>query len=375
MKKYFLFFILSLTIYVTHAIYTKHAIYGDGNGYYATAQSLLYEGKLNSEGILDHLKNFPGRDYVFSRVFWNEKINPYPLGTSLTWMPGLAITSFVSGNRYDLFHELSTGITGIILMLSGLYFLEKYLLNFFSPSSVTITILSLFLGSNVFYYTTFEPALSHQPAFFIVSFLLYWTHKFKYSKINLFVLGILFGFLPVTRLADVVVLIPIFFLLKLDLQKIFIFGLGVAFGLLPQLYAQYFYYGTIMRNFYVTEMHSAWSLDVGHVYEYLFSYKRGLFIWSPIYLLGVYGLIKMKKKAIIFTITLLWLIGAFWSAYSSAGFGQRLSFSAIPYFGIGIAYVYDKLKIKNQYLFMLAFVLWNIFLLYGFYILDWKSLP
>jgi len=101
MKKYFLFFIISLTIYVAHAIYTKHAIYGDGNGYYVTAHSLLYEHTFKSYKILDHLKNFPGRDYVFSRVFWDEDHNPYSVGTSLFWLPSLSIVS-IFPNFYHL---------------------------------------------------------------------------------------------------------------------------------------------------------------------------------------------------------------------------------------------------------------------------------
>lgn len=374
MKKYLLFFTIAVVILITHAIYTRHAIYGDGNGYYATTQSLLYEGQLNSPTIIDHLKNYQGRDYVFSRVFWNEKLNPYPLGPSLVWLPALTVVRLFSSDRFDLFHELAPGFTGIILMIAGLYFLEKYLLNYFHPKSVYLTIISLFLGSNVFYYSSFEPALSHQPAFFIFSYILYLSQNFNYSIINILMLGTLFGFLPVTRIADSVLLIPLFFLFKFDLKKLYYFIIGFLIGLSPQLYAQYFYYGTVFRNFYVTEMSSAWSINLGHVYEYFFSYKRGLFIWSPIYLLGLYGLIRLKKKLVLFAITLLWVIGSFWSAYSSAGFGQRLSFSAIPYFAIGIAYTYEQLKTKNQLLLTVTFIAWNIILLYLFYGMNWKDL-
>lgn len=376
MKKYFLFFILSLTIFLTHAIYTRHALYGDGNGYYATSLSLLTVGTFKSEPVLTYLQNFPGREYVFSRVFWDPDHNPYSVGTSLVWLPALSLASLISGNPFDLLHELAPGFTGIILMLAGLYYLEKYLLYFFSAKPVSSTILALFLGSSVFYYTALEPALSHQLAFFLVSFLLYWTHNFRSTSLRLFVLGLLFGWLHITRISDTLLLIPIFLGLKWDFKKLFLLGLGFITGIVPQLAAQSYYYGDLTRNFYVTESSNQWSFRLIHLFEYLFSPQKGLFLWSPIYLLGVYGVIKVKKYLIMTTLLALWLLGAFWSAHSAmtAGFGQRLSFAAVPYFALGIASVFDGLNPKQQQLMTSLFVCWNFILLFGFYVLKWKNL-
>ncbi|MFH2085497.1 MAG: hypothetical protein ABII21_01785 [bacterium] len=376
MNKYLLFFILSFTVFLTHALYTKHALYGDGNGYYATSLSLLTGGTFNSQSVLDYLKNFQGKDYVFSRVFWDTDHNPYSIGTSLFWLPGLALVSVFSGNPYNLIHELVPGVTGILLILGGLYFIERYLLSFFSPRTVFFTILSLYLGSNLFYYSSFEPALSHQPAFFLIAFLLYWTHNFSYSKLNLISLGFLFGLLHITRIADTLLLIPIFFTLKLDLKKLVFITLGGLVAILPQLSVQFYSYGSLLRNFYVTESPNVWSFNLRNVVNYLFSYQKGLFIWSPVYLLGVYGLFKLQKLPMLVSILSLWLLGSFWSASSSmtAGFGQRLSFAAIPYFALGIVHIYEKVKINSQIYLTSLFIAWNVFLTYGFYILKWKNL-
>lgn len=374
MKKYFLFFLISFTFFLTHAIYTKHALYGDGNGYYATSLSLLTERTLKSDRVIEYLQNFPGREYVFSRVFWDVNKNPYSVGTSIAWLPALELASLLSSNPFDLLHEIAPGITGIMLMLAGLWFLEKHLLRFFSARSVNYTIVTLFLGSSVFYYTALEPALSHQVAFFIISFLLYWTHNFKYSWSNLLTLGILFGFLNSTRIVDTILLIPLFFSLKIDIKKILIITVGMLIGVMPQIAAQQFYYGSVTRNFYLTESVSQWSIDPRRIFSYLFSYKRGLFTWSPIYLVGVYGLLKMQKRLILFSVSVLWVVGSFWSGYMSAGFGQRLSFAAIPYFAIGLAYVYEQLSVRKQAIMAVLAITWNIFLLYGFYVLKWKNL-
>jgi hypothetical protein len=376
MKKYILFFLISLTIFVAHAVYAKHAIYGDGNGYYVTAQSLLYDHTFKSNRILSHLKNFQGRDYIFSRVFWDESKNPYSVGTSLTWLPALAVTSIFSDDPTDLFHEVCVGITGILFIIFGLYFLDKYLRNFYDKDVVDITIISLFFASNLLYYSSFEPALSHQPSFFLISFCLYWTHKLKHSAINLFLMGLLFGLVYITRISDTLLLIPILFTLKLDFANLFYLVLGFSTGIVPQIAAQYYYYGSILRNFYVTESSNQWSFQLVHLLEYLFSYQKGLFVWSPIYLIGVFGLIKIRKYLILATLFSLWCLGAFWSTHSAmtAGFGQRLSFAAIPYFALGIAPIYDQHMHRSRLVYLTIFSVWNFFLLYGFYVFKWKNL-
>ncbi|MEI8232852.1 MAG: hypothetical protein WCG44_03855 [bacterium] len=373
-NKYLIFFLLSLTLFVAHALYTKHAIYGDGNGYYVTAQSLLYDHTLKSDTILTHLKNFPGRDYTFSRVFWDENNNPYSIGTSLFWLPALVIASVVSNNPLDLFHEISVGVTGIIFMLTGLYFIEKYLSNIFDEHVTTLTIYTLFFGSNILYYTGLEPALSHQPAFFLVAFLMYWSQEFIYSPKRIFVLGLLMGLLPVTRLVDLVLLIPIFFSLKWNWRRLIVLGLGFILSLLPQLFLQYYYFGTIFKNSYLTESVTQWTLSIPHLISYLFSFSHGLFIWSPIFLLGFYGLLKSRRYLMVLAIVLLWIIGSSWSAYDSAGFGQRLSFSAIPYLALGVAYFYHQLTKPARWTSAIIFSLFNLFLLYGFFILNWKNI-
>ena len=376
MKKYLIFFAISLAIFLGHAITTKHAIYGDGNGYYVTSWSLLYDHTFKSNTILDHLKNFKGKDYTFSRIFWDENKNPYSVGTSIFWIPSMAITSIFSSNKLDLLHELGPGLTGILFMLGGLFFIEKYLLNFYTPRTTFFTVLTLFIGSNLFYYTTLEPALSHQPAFFLIAFLLYWTSDLKDKSLNYLLLGILFGLVQITRIADTFLLIPIFFALKLDLKKIVLIGLGFVVGMAPQITAQYFYYGTVAKNFYVTEASNQWSFKLIHLFEYLFSYQKGMFIWAPVYLLGICGLVKLKKYLILATFIFIWCLGAFWSEHSSmtAGFGQRLAIASTPYLAIGIAYAYERYKSTKQVIYTSLFALWNIFLLYGFYVLKWKNL-
>ena len=186
MKKYFYIFTGCFVIFIIHLILDRHGIYGDGNGYYAYTQALVFDKGLNFGPIYNFLGNFMGAKGEFSRFFWDRTVNPYPIGTGIVWIPSVALISLFFHDRFSMVFEMGPGITGILLVIGGMYFLKKYLRNFFSEKIAAFSVLFFFFTSNLFYYSSFEPALSHQPSFFIISFLLYKTYKFDKKIINYF---------------------------------------------------------------------------------------------------------------------------------------------------------------------------------------------
>lgn len=372
MKKYFFFFAIAWIIFIAHAIYTNHAIYGDGNGYYAYAQALYFERSLNFNPVYNFLLHFQGRTGEFSRLFWDTKFNPYSIGTGIVWMPSMFLMSIFSSNRFSLIYELGPGLTGIVCMLLGLYFLEKYLTNHFSKRTVFWTILTIFYGSNVFYYTTFEPALSHQPAFLIIAILIYLTDK---NKANLFLVGILSGLLATIRIGDTILLLPIIFNLKKHGWRLAYLVLGAILAYSTQLINQNIQFNNFLQNPYINGQNGIWQPSVNNIYNVLFSPKRGLIVWTPIFALGFYQLIKKKYLNIYLTILIYLLTVSFWPGGSSAGFGTRLMFSATAFFAVGIAHFFDHLGIRKTIKTFIFFTAYNFLLLYGFYILKWKNLP
>lgn len=371
---YLLLFTISIILYFAHATYTLHGIYGDGNGYYSYTHALYFRQSLDFSEIYNHLENFNGRKYIFSRVFWDQSSNPYLIGTGILWLPSVVFIEIINfilnlgQNRFSLIYELGPGISGVVFMISGLKFLEIYLNNFFGKRVVFKTLLTLFFATNIFYYTALEPALSHQPSFLIICFLLWRTYKFKKSVSNLIILGILAGILASVRLADTILLIPIFLQSKINIKNSAIVILSALIGFLPQLINQQYMYGTILTHPYLTGGSGTWDFSLYKLFEYLFSPLRGLFLWTPVFLIAYFGLIIKRKFIFIFTILLLWLITSSWSAYLSAGFGQRFSFAAIPLFAFGLSAVYQKLKSKWFLVIFLISVGWNFMLLKNVYL-------
>jgi len=409
MKKYWAFFILAVFAYLIRFYFLGFGIYGDGNGYYVISHTILFEKKLNFDPILKNFANFKAKKHTFNRIFWKTdktktgvKNIPWLIGTSLFWLPSLAIISLVNIifelnlAHFSVLYELGPGITGIILGLAGLYFLERYLNNFFKRKTILLTIVGLLFGTNLIYYIFFEPALSHQISFFIVSYLLYKSYQFKIGKPNIFIIGFLSGLLLITRIPEIIFLIPIYFQIIKDNRKkfswlwlfLFTFGFLIAQG--PQMIFQKFMYGSFFANpYFIGQKGSFNHFQLIGIYNHLFSASRGFFAWAPILLLGLIGAVgaisptsptaQLGVKAareknhkefflVFFAVFLFYtFLIAYWDPYVSAGFGDRFFIVSIPYLGLGLAYFIDKYWSKKTIFLIIILCLWNFLLLNQFF--------
>ncbi len=383
MKKYFFIFITCFIIYIIHFVVSGHGIYGDGNGYYSYTNAIFFEKSLNFGPIFNHLENFQGPKYVFSRVFWNASLgplgiykNPFPIGTGLFWIPSLAIIYTFVQDKFSLLLEIGPGITGILFAIGGIYFTQKYLENFYDKTTSVFAVLLFFVCSNLFYYSSFEPALSHQPAFFIVSLLLFASHKLKDKFLNFFLMGGLTGLLMITRVADVVLAIPALINLtkvKPKWDHAVMLPVGFIIFSAPLFASYYLMYGGVFTSPYITGASGTFNFTFEQIFEFFLSPKRGLFVWTPVYLLGLLGLIKTKKYIFILTVSILFLICSFWSANTSAGYGQRFAISASPFFIFGISEIMKNYRKNIIYVTFSLLFAWNMLTLFHFYY-DSKNL-
>jgi len=409
MKKYWLFFVLAVFAYLIRFYFLGFGIYGDGNGYYVISHTVFFEKKLNFDPIIKNLSNFKAKKYTFNRIFWKtDKTKtgvrniPWLIGTSLFWLPSLAVISFINIifklgiDRFSVFYELGPGITGIILGLAGLYFLEKYLKNFFKEKTVLLTVIGLLFGTNLIYYIFFEPALSHQISFFIISYLLYKSYQLKINQLNIFVIGFLSGLLLITRIPEVIFLIPIYYQIIKDNQKkiswplLTLFIIGFLIGQGPQIIFQKIMYSSFFANpYFIGQKGSFTHFQLIGIFNHLFSASRGFFSWSPILLLGIVGAVgaisptsptaplgvkavfKKNYREFFLVFISVFLIYTFlitfWDPYVSAGFGDRFFIVSIPYLGLGLAYFIDKYWSKKTIVLVVFLCLWNFLLLNQFF--------
>jgi len=346
---------------------------------------LYFEKSLNFKPIYSYLANFKGKDYTFSRIFWDTHKtktgllnNGWVVGPSLFWIPSLFVMNVFFGRwigPYTPLMELGPAITGILLMIASLYLIGKTLRRFYSEFTVQLTLLIIFFGTPVFYYTAFEPALSHQPAIFLISFLFYLCFQKRKKGIILFILGFLIGLLAITRPVDILIGISllVFFITqnKLPFYRLLLALSGLLISIAPQLMVQHALYGNMFINEYYFNVPVKFIFSVSWGINSLFGPQRGLFLWHPVFFISCVGLYLLTKqhnkhpipKLTTITFILFFIMISLWSGSSSAGFGNRFYLSALPFFAFGLAHFFTSIPRKFVTYISILFIIWNMLLL------------
>lgn len=391
MNKYLLFFLLSLILYSSRVIVTKQGVYGDGNAYWSYAHALTFKGSLDFTDVYQHLSHFQGRKYQFSRVFWRQGPtstgmlpNQWLIGPSLLWLPLLVTTHFstillsLGVSPYSVFWEFLAGLSGITFGLLGLYFLEKTLHRFFDFTSSTRVIWLLFLTTHLFFYIALEPVHSHSSIFFLICFLIFFvTRPQPHGPLRWFIPSLLVGLIAITRpsgIASTVLFLPLFHSpLKSKISDYFTLALGFLVGIFPQLLTQYIIFGSVFSQPYLTGYHGQATFSLKFIPLALFSAQRGLFIWTPILLIGLFGLIQwtknmqLRKVFILYLLIQLLIVGT-WNGIISAGYGNRFFIETLPIYAFGFAHVFSRLSQKTYLLLLFGGLYWNLALLTQFFL-------
>ena len=394
MKLYLILFIIAIIPYSLRSITSKQGVFGDGNAYWSYAHTLTFQGNLDFTDIYNHLNNFEGKKYAFTRAFWRQEPtltgmlpNQWLIGPAILWLPALVVVNTFTTlfqipiSPFSLFWEFVAGVSGITYGLLGLFILEKTLNKYFSKKISTITITTLFLTTHLFFYIAFEPLLSHSNIFFLNSLLLYViTHLSAHKYKTWLSLGIIFGLISITRPSGISIFPLLIYLAhqhstqkKRTKRTIISFCTGLFIGILPQLLVQQILFGSPFSQPYMTGYHGSPSFSPSHILPALFSAKRGLFIWTPILFSATLSLAKWSKKNdlgkffLLFLVIHLLIVGT-WNGVLSAGFGNRFFIEVLPVLAFGLAHFFSSKSPKQIVVITLLSLYWNLALLTQFFL-------
>jgi hypothetical protein len=328
-------------------------IMSDKAGYYVYLPALfLYE--FNSSKFPSKVDSLTGNGFYLDPN--NNKIqSKYPVGVAVLLSPFFMVAhsyAIVSNNKTDGFsmpYQNAIDFASVFYVLLGLYFLNQFLLNFSNQRLVTFSLISLFLGSNLYYYTIFEGGYSHVYTFFLFSCWLFLLKKFEKSK------DLKYWFL-IIAFASLIILVRqinvIFILLSIGLfsstkdlfthkrVKDWLIGIGVFLCILsPQ----------IIYNLYLTQTPFTYSYqNEGFIYwlnpkwiEVMFGFENGWITTNPIIILsivGLYFLYKNDKKLGILTLLILvsciYIYASWWAYKLGCSFGHRGFVDIYPFLSI-----------------------------------------
>ena len=289
---------------------------------------------------------------------------------------------------YSLPYRLALQFASIFYLLLGLVFMRKTLRMFFHDATVAITIISVALGTNLFYYSVYEPGMPHVYCFSLISMIVYQSIKWHKNNSwqNSAILGLLFGIVTLIRPTNF--LVVFFFVLwgikswgdfsarfnllfrRSDLILIMILLFMVVW--FPQL----LYWKTMTGNWI---FYSYGTKDAGfyflnpQIFNILISYKKGWFVYTPIMLIafiGIFLLIRKLKLAFwsisIYIIVTIYILSSWWSWWYGGGFGLRAFVDTYAVMAIPLAAVLETArKFKFVKIFIISLIgllaLYNLF--------------
>jgi hypothetical protein len=335
-----LIFLFILSIFTYYQLWRKNRLLIDAPSYYAYLPAAVIHHDLRLNFIDTDPLFF--RDKIwFYNIEGNKKLIKHPMGLSVALSPFFIaghLAAKITGaaqNGYSLCYQNAMSIGVLVYLLIGLFYLRKLLLNWFDDKIVALTLIVIVIGTNLLWYSTFEGLMAHALSFSLLCVCL--CHFYNWlkegSKINLWSCAGIFGLSILIR--PLVVTILIYFVIVLLFTKgsfknalsflkpqskaimISVF-IVFAIGCLQMIYWKYAT-GKWLYDVYIDE-HFIFSSP--EIFLFLFSFRKGMFVYTPVLIFSVIGLLFLfrKNRAVFYGTVVLMIITVFllssWWAWS-----------------------------------------------------------
>ncbi len=330
----------------------RGVIHWDVISYYSYLPATFIYGDVTL-GFLDN----PPEGFMNDDKFWSSTLENgnrliiTSMGLSVLYSPfffiahGLAPLLGKTADGFSSVYQALLVLSALFYVILGFVILKNILLRFFKPKITAITLLSVALGTNLLYYATYEAAMAHSYGFFlIVLFLLLVIRWYeKPTVVRTILTGALFGFITLVRPTNVLVFFllllwdvktwrafmerVLFFLRKFHLVLLMLAAFIAVW--IPQFlywkeitgHTLYFSYAAEGASFY-------WAHP--HIWQNLLGFKKGWFIYTPMMLLAVGGIVLTKKRlpsffvpVLVLLLTMVYVQSSWWSWWFGGGFGLR----------------------------------------------------
>ncbi len=357
--------------------FRDHHIISDGVGYYDHLPALFIHHDLHRKD-----KPLSTEPQAYERVqalgvpggyvpYKDRMVNKYAVGTSVLQSPFfLATYSFQKlkgevGNGYELVYQKTVFWSTIFYLFIALIFLRK-LLRLYDVNSWVIVFLQLVLvfATPVTHYANAEAAFSHIYSLFAITAFLYFARLAltTYGSRALILAGLFFGLTVIIRQVNLLVILLVPFLA------------GSLEGLISALYHWLSHWKTLLTSIavglaVVSLQLITWYLQTGdwvvysyqgetfnfsdpHFIDILFSYRKGLFVYTPVLLLSLIGvanwLIRGKQFLamtwLLFFLTITYVLSSWSSWYFGCSFGLRAYIDHFAVFFIPMGVLLTNVK-------------------------------
>jgi len=287
----------------------------------------------------------PGKDA-------DHRCNKCTLGVALSELPFFLVahawmrsTDPAHADGYAPLYQLSVGVASAVWATLGLLVLARFLRRRCSDAVSSTALLALGLGTNLFFYASYAGGMAHPWLFFLTALLLERTdrwHRHQHPRDVLWI-GAVLGLAVLTRpTLALLALVPLCWNAaapRLLLRHARTWALAAAVGalcLLPQLL---YWKATTGQWFHYSYGDEGFDLAHPHLLAGLFSYRKGWFVYTPLALIALAGLVPLARSAegrsyarllLLFGVPFLYLTFSWTQWWYGGSFGSRVMIDVLP---------------------------------------------
>lgn len=355
--------------------------------------------------LLRHRPDDPPRNPVTGKLR-----NLAPIGSALMWVPGFVLAdggvrlarllgADVAANGYTQPYIWAACYMSLLYALLGLLLTYGLARRFVGIFAATLAVVTVWLASPLVFYSTIAMPWSHAPAFFLFAlFLTLWlrgwegplaARQARRSPGEWALLGVVGGLMTITReQLGLLLLLP-------AIEGVIAYGITLrgdggwrggtrllrghmlflgcfALLLLPQLLTYQALNGHPFPSSVVAgKLKGAGGLSP-HFFDTLFHPQHGAFLWSPVLLPGLFGLVPLARRDWLLAVLLLlgflaqtYINGTFgttWHLSGSFGFRRLIECTPIVVLGLALLAEHARARVGPWPLIAMALFLvyWNV---------------
>jgi hypothetical protein len=362
--------------------YGEGKIEADAKGYYAYLPAVFIYHDLNF-GFFDTIERHTyynqNLEYDYLRKHNEKTINKYYAGTAVCLLPfflaGHVIT-FLTGlpaDGYSFYYTMMVHLGALFYLFLGLIGLRKLLRAYQTDEKVTAFVLfAIVFGTNLFYYSITEFAMSHLYSFTAITWFSYFTQKYfqhHSTKLILFIAPLI-GLIVLIRPVNLLVIFAIPFLagnndnllkgIRLLFSKSWIVISALTLFVLV-IGIQLIIYKISTGNFIVySYKEEGFNFLHPQFRNFMFSFRKGMFVYTPLLFLCLIGFIYIYRESrfrfftlLAFLIILIYVFSSWHMWFYGGSFSQRVMIEYYAFFAILLSAsikLVSNLKIKQLYI-------------------------
>lgn len=350
----------------------------DGYGYYMYLTQFFQYRNLDfkREELQEVQNTYCDSAYVYQlhQRDNGNSLNIYHMGQAYLELPAYTaghVFAKVLGYPKDGFskpYHIAFLLNALFFILLGMYFLVRILKCFFSDQVSSLVLLLIYFGSNFWSTAIHAYQLQHIYLFALIALLFYVLLRFREhpeKKKFLYMAAVTLGLISCIRPTHVLLgFLPLFMLKGIFPSKAAYWKSMLVFpiaGLLVNL-PQLIYWKVIGGSWFILNMHVEEVVIVDpHVVDFLFSYKKGWLLYSPVFLLLVPGFIQLYKQRRtlfwgIFTSVAfcIWIFASWECWWFAASFGSRAMVDLYPLLAVPLGFAVVFLAKRSGTLILLG---------------------